>query len=27
MGKLLTQEQIDHFRQHGYVYPCRAFSA
>ncbi len=27
MGKLLTQEQIDHFRRHGYVYPCRAFSA
>ena len=27
MGKLLTQEQIDHFRQRGYAYPFRAFPA
>lgn len=27
MGKLLTGEQIAHFREHGYVYPFRAFPA
>ncbi len=27
MGKLLTQAQIDHFRERGYAFPFRAFSA
>lgn len=27
MGKLLTQAQIDHFRQQGYAFPFRAFPA